>query len=134
MFPNQQQAGTISPGLNRNVKGREMQKQQRDRVFSSLTEDENTIYRNLIREVRSERKSSSSSQFTAREVLEPRKGGLSAGVQEALDAVIARDEMGPMAGEQPPDFDLKLMGTEERVRLSSFKGNRAVGLIFGSYT
>ncbi len=111
-----------------------MQKQQRDRVFSSLTEEENTIYRNLIREVRSERKSSSASQCTAREVLEPRKGGLSAGVQEALDAVIARDGMGPMAGEQPPDFDLKLMGTEERVRLSSFKGNRAVGLIFGSYT
>ena len=45
-----------------------------------------------------------------------------------------RDEMGPMAGEQPPDFELKLMGTEERVRLSSFKGNRAVGLLFGSYT
>ncbi len=111
-----------------------MQKQQRDRVFSSLTEEENTIYRNLIREVRSERKASSSSQFTAREVLEPRKSGLSAGVQEALDALIARDEMGPMPGEQPPDFDLKLMGTEERVRLSSFKGNRAVGLIFGSYT
>ena len=111
-----------------------MQKYQRDRVFSSLTEEENAIYRNLIREVRSERKSSSSSQFTAREVLEPRKGGLSAGVQKALDAVIARDEMGPMAGEQPPDFELKLMGTEERVRLSSFKGNRAVGLIFGSYT
>ena len=111
-----------------------MQKQQRDRVFSGLTEEENTIYRNLIREVRSERKASSSSQFTARAVLEPRKGGLSAGVQDALDAVIARDEMGPMPGEQPPDFNLKLMGTEERVRLSNFKGKRAVGLIFGSYT
>ncbi len=111
-----------------------MQKQQRDLVFSSLTEEENAIYRGLIREVRAERKASSSSQFTAREVLEPRKGGLSSGVQDALDAVIARDGMGPMPGEQPPDFELKLMGSEERVRLSSFKGNRAVGLIFGSYT
>ena len=111
-----------------------MQKQQRDRVFSGLTEEENTIYRGLIREVRSERKASSSSQFTAREVLEPRKGGLSSGVQEALDAIIARDEMGPMPGEQPPDFNLKLIGSEERVRLSSFKGNRPVGLVFGSYT
>lgn len=111
-----------------------MQKQQRDRVFSSITAEETTIYRDLIREVRAERKASSSGQFTAREVLEPRKGGLSSGVQEALNAVIARDEMGPMPGEQPPDFNLKLMGTEERIRLSSFKGNRAVGLIFGSYT
>ncbi len=39
-----------------------------------------------------------------------------------------------MPGEQPPDFELKLMGSEERVQLSSFKGSRPVGLIFGSYT
>ena len=111
-----------------------MQKQQRDRVFSNISEEETSIYRDLIREVKSERKASNSAQFTAREVLEPRKGGLSSGVQEALDAIIARDEMGPMPGEKPTDFNLKLMGTEERVRLSSFKGNRPVGLIFGSYT
>ena len=111
-----------------------MQKQQRDRVFGNISAEETTIYRDLIREVRSERKAPSSGQFTAREVLEPRKAGLSSGVQGALDAVIARDEMGPMPGELPPDFNLKRMGTEDRVRLSSCKGNRAVGLIFGSYT
>ena len=111
-----------------------MQKEQRDRIFSSLTPEETAIYRNLIQEVRSQRKASSSSQFTAREVLEPRKEGLSPEVQSALDAVIARDEMGPAVGEQPTDFNLKLMGSEERVRLSSFIGRRPVGLIFGSYT
>jgi hypothetical protein len=55
-------------------------------------------------------------------------------VQDALNAVIARDEMGPMPGEVPQDFELKRMGSEEWVRLSSFKGSRPVGLIFGSYT
>ena len=60
--------------------------------------------------------------------------GLPSGVQDALNAVIAREEMRLMPGEQPPDFELKLMGSEEWVRLSSFKGSRPVGLIFGSYT
>lgn len=99
-----------------------------------MNQEETDIYRNLIREVRSERKASSSGQFTAREVLKPRMDGLSENVLAALDAVISRDEMGPFAGEEPPDFDLKLKGSDERVRLSSFRGKRSVALVFGSYT
>ena len=75
-----------------------MQKEQRDRVFSNISAEETTIYRDLIREVRAQRKASSSGQFTAREVLEPRMGGLPSGVQNALNAVIARDGMGPVNG------------------------------------
>lgn len=37
-------------------------------------------------------------------------------------------------GDMAPDFDLPLHGTEEHVRLSSFRGERPVVLIFGSYT
>ena len=111
-----------------------MQKQQRDSILSSLSESETETYRDLIRQVRSERKASTSEQFNAREVLEPRMGGLSSNVVSALNAVIARDEMGPAVGEEPPDFNLRLKGSEERVRLSSFRGDRPVALIFGSYT
>lgn len=111
-----------------------MQKQQRDEVFSSISADETTIYRDLIREIRAQCKASFTGQFTPREVLEPRMCDLPPGVQDALNAVIARDEMRPMPGEQPPDFGLKLIGSEDRVRLSSFKGSRPVGLVFGSYT
>ena len=75
-----------------------MQKQQRDEVFSSISAEETTIYRGLIREVRAQRKASSTGQFIAREVLEPRMDGLPSRVQDALNAVIARDEMGPMPG------------------------------------
>ena len=111
-----------------------MQKEQRDSILGRLGPEERTQYRGLIQQVRSERKSSSSHQFTAREVLEPRKDGLSDSLQSALDAIIARDEMGPAVGETPPDFFLKRMGSDERVRLSSFSGKRPVALIFGSYT
>jgi hypothetical protein len=38
------------------------------------------------------------------------------------------------AGEPAPDFDLKLLDGERRVKLSSFEGHRPVVLVFGSYT
>jgi hypothetical protein len=38
------------------------------------------------------------------------------------------------AGDQAPDFDLKVLKSEERVRLSSFFGKMPVALVFGSYT
>ena len=50
-----------------------------------------------------------------------------------MEGVVQRDEMGPHAGDVPPNFNLKLMGSENRVRLSSFKGQKPVTLIFGSY-
>ena len=37
-------------------------------------------------------------------------------------------------GDVAPDFDLKIKGSEERVRLSDFKEKKAVALVFGSYT
>src|SRR6266516_2132117 len=35
-----------------------------------------------------------------------------------------RDAMGPQVGTYPPDFCLKRLGTADRVRLSSFRGQR----------
>jgi peroxiredoxin len=52
----------------------------------------------------------------------------------ALEAVVARDEMGPQVGEYPPDFSLKRLDADTRVRLSSFRDKRPVALVFGSYT
>ena len=47
---------------------------------------------------------------------------------------MVRDEMGPQLGEYPPDFSLKRLDSDTRVRLSSFRGARPVALVFGSYT
>lgn len=37
-------------------------------------------------------------------------------------------------GDPAPDFELKKLGSQERVRLSDFKGKKPVALVFGSYT
>ena len=38
------------------------------------------------------------------------------------------------AGDVAPDFNLKLMHKEARVALSSFRNQRPVAMVFGSYT
>jgi len=46
-----------------------------------------------------------------------------------------REARVPSAGDVAPDFELPVLGDLERtVRLSSFRDERAVALIFGSYT
>ena len=70
----------------------------------------------------------------AREMFDAVHGDLTGILREAMEEVVLRDEMGPHVGDVPPDFDLKLLGSEERVKLSSFRGNKPVALIFSSYT
>jgi hypothetical protein len=48
--------------------------------------------------------------------------------------IAARETHAPAVGEVAPDFDLPLLGSTVRVRLSGFAGIRPVALIFGSYT
>ena len=67
-------------------------------------------------------------------MLESKGGDLSANQRSGLEAVIERDLTGPNEGDQPPDFNLKRMGSDERVRLSSFQGKKPVAITFGSYT
>jgi len=51
-----------------------------------------------------------------------------------MEGVMKRDAMGPHEGTIAPTFELKRMGSDERVDLSSFKGDRPVALTFSSYT
>ena len=51
-----------------------------------------------------------------------------------LQFIAARETNAPAVGAAAPDFDLPLLGSSVRVRLSSFTGIRPVALIFGSYT
>ena len=112
-----------------------MEKAERDRILSSLTQEESDAYRRILREIRAEAKALPGEQIARRkQVLDPRLDGLPGNVRSALTATTARDETGPKEGDVPPDFNLKRMGSEEKVRLSSFKGKRPVALVFGSYT
>jgi hypothetical protein len=101
--------------------------------MNRLTPEERQHFRNTFQKTRDQRKASSGPSFSAREVLEGYDREFPLPVQRALKAVVLRDEMGPGVGEDPPDFFLKRMGPEERVRLSNFRGQRPVALVFGSY-
>ena len=51
-----------------------------------------------------------------------------------MQFIAERETKAPAVGSTAPDFELPLLGSSVRVRLSSFVGIRPVGLIFGSYT
>lgn len=111
-----------------------MLKADRDQAMNTLSDQDRSVYRGMVREVQAERKTSGRLQPNLREELGARLTESLPGIRGALQALIARDETGPKVGDQPPDFFLKRQGTSERVRLSGFRGQRPVALIFGSYT
>ncbi len=111
-----------------------MLKADRDQVMANLKNDDRKQFRQFIDDYREKRKASSGGQMPAREMLDSVGGDLNNMSRQAMEAVVQRDEMGSNVGDVPLDFSLKLVGFEERVRLSSFKGQKPVALIFGSYT
>jgi hypothetical protein len=53
----------------------------------------------------------------------------------AMMAFIAQREIhAPAVGTEAPDFALPRLGSDERMRLSSFRNHKPVALIFGSFT
>lgn len=112
-----------------------MQKAERDQMMTRLSQTERDDFRRIIQDMRTRAKADSGGHgVTARHVLEAQKGALSPNLRLALEAVVARDEMGPQVGAYPPDFSLKRLDADTRVRLSSFRDKRPVALVFGSYT
>ncbi len=111
-----------------------MQKSQRDSVIGRLSQEDRQNFRRVLTEIKTQLKTSSSERIPARKILEVCGDELNQEIREALQSVIKRDEMGPKIGQVPPDINLKLMGSEDRVQLSSFHGKRPVALVFGSYT
>jgi len=51
-----------------------------------------------------------------------------------MQFIAARETNAPAVGSIAPDFELPLLGSSVRMRLSNFAGIRPVALIFGSYT
>lgn len=108
-------------------------KSERDQVMSTMSQEERVDFGQVMREIKAQAKDSGGA-MSKQEVMESRKGDCSEELQKRLDAVMRRDQMGPHEGETPPDFNLKRMGSDQRVRLSSFQGKKPVALVFGSYT
>ena len=62
------------------------------------------------------------------------KNDCSEELRTQMEEVMKRDAMGPHEGTIAPTLDLKRMGSDERVDLSSSKDDRPVALTFSSYT
>jgi hypothetical protein len=110
-----------------------MDKAERDTMMTRLSPAEREQFRRLLQDART-RATASRPGDTVRQMLTAPGHALSPALCAALEAVAARDAMGPQVGTTAPDFCLKRLGTEEWVRLSSFQGQRPVALVFGSYT
>ncbi len=91
-------------------------------------------FRRVIEDIRTEMKTISGHRPTLKEYLAFRKDTIPPALHEPLEVVAMRGEKGPNVGDDAPDFRLKQLGSEEIVQLSSFRGQRPVGLVFGSYT
>ena len=111
-----------------------MRKERRDNIMRSMGQGERNHFRRIISDLSSDMKASPGHRVTVREILESRGEEFPPELRAPVEAVMERDEMGPKLGEQPPDFFLKSLGSDERVRLSSFQGQRPVAIAFGSYT
>ncbi len=111
-----------------------MQTQEQGRPIADLSSEDRIQFRKCLDELRERRGVASIESVLAREVLDPHLDNVSDGVGRALLHVIQRDEQGPARGELAPDFNLKLLGSDDRVCLSGFRGQRPVALVFGSYT
>ncbi len=111
-----------------------MQKSQRDSVLRNLSSEDRQNFRRVLNELRAQLKTSPGQRITAQEMLDATGSDLPQELRAALETIRVRDETGPGVGETPVDFNLKRMGSEERVRLSSFADNKPVALAFGSYT
>lgn len=110
-----------------------MNKTERDKVLSGMSNDQRADFGRMMQEIKSEAKESGGAK-SKEGIFEARKNDCSEELSKRLDAVMRRDQMGPNEGEVPPNFNLKRMGSGERVELSSFKGKKPVALVFGSYT
>lgn len=111
-----------------------MRKEERDRIMMSMSQEQRDDYRRIISEIRSERKAASERRVAIGELVASQKVAVPTHLRGVLEAMIERDETGPKVGEPAPDFCLKRLSSEERVRLSSFQGKQPVAMVFGSYT
>ncbi len=110
-----------------------MHKAECDNVMTRLSQADRDQFRYLMHDVRT-RAAASRPGDMVRQRLASHGHTMFPALLAALEAVVARDAMGPQVGTYPLDFSLKRLSAEEWVHLASFQGQRPVALVFGSYT
>jgi hypothetical protein len=103
-------------------------------MMMHLTQEQRAEFRRIVSELRAAMKDTPRRRVTITELLEAQTVDVPASLREVVEALKSRDNTGPKVGEPATDFCLKRLGSEERVRLSSFQDKQPVALVFGSYT
>jgi hypothetical protein len=111
-----------------------MRKEERDKIMMHISNEQRAEFRRIISEIRATRKATLGCRPAIRALVTSGQVEVPPSLHEVVEALIERDETGPNVRELATDFCLKRLGSDERVRLSSFQGQQPVALVFGSYT
>lgn len=110
-----------------------MSSSRRDTILSAINKEGQPDFLGIMRGIKAESTESGGAK-SKQDLMEDYKNDCSEELRTRMEGVMRRDQMGPHEGESPADFDLKRLGSKDRVQLSSFKDLRPVALTFGSYT
>ena len=105
----------------------------RDAILSAINKEGQPGFRRIVQAIKAEATETGGSQ-SKNDLVDEYKNDCSEELRTRMEGVMKRDAMGPHEGTIAPTFELKRMGSDERVDLSSFKGDRPVALTFSSYT
>ena len=106
---------------------------RRDSILNAVNKEGQSDFRGIMRAIKAEATETGGAK-SKNDLVEEYKNDCSEELRTRMEGVMRRDAMGPHEGTAAPTFYLKRMGSDERVDLSRFKGDRPVALTFSSYT
>lgn len=105
----------------------------RDAILSAINKEGQPGFRRIMQAIKAEATETGGSK-SKNDLVDEYKNDCSEELRTRMEGVMKRDAMVPHEGTIAPTFELKRIGSDERVDLSSFKGDCPVALTFSSYT
>ena len=106
---------------------------RRDTPPPAINKEGQPDFRGIMRAIKAEATETDGAK-SKNDLVDEYKNDCSEELRTRMEGVMRRDAMDPHESTVAPTFDLKRMGSDERVDLSSFTGDRPVALTFSSYT
>ena len=106
---------------------------RRDAILSAINKEGQPGFLGIMQAIKAEATETGGSK-SKNDLMDEYKNDCSEELRTRMEGVMKRDAMVPHEGTIAPTFELKRMDSDERVDLSSFKGDRPVALTFSSYT
>ena len=106
---------------------------RQDAILSAINKEGQPDFRRIMQAIKAEATETGGSK-SKNDLVDQYKNDCSEELRTRMEGVMKRDAMVPHEGTIAPTFELKRMDSDERVDLSSFRGDRPVTLTFSSYT